>query len=404
MKDKEGLNAPQSSTLTRRDLFPTTGALIALAAGTESAFPQPQRPGPAAHAQRAVRLVYVGGYGRGIYACTLDNKTGRLTQVGLTLAPSPSFLALNEAKTVLYAINEITAGTASAYAINANTGALTFINSVPAASNAVSPNAAAGPAHVSVHASGKYLLTSQYGGASIGVLPIRNDGGLGEATDTVVHTGSLGPNQTQGRVHMTTSDPSGKYVISQDLGQDRTYIYTLDVGTGKLSPGPMPFVQSQSGSGPRHFAFHPDGMHMYSLCELAGIINTYLWSPDTGSLLLQQTVSTLPPRYAGRVQCSEIQVSSDGETVYAGNRGFDSIATFSVSEFGATLAEARPRFTWTRGQTPRFFTLDPTEKFLLVGNQDSGNITTFSVDKLTGELKFENDFFAVPSPACIVFV
>ncbi|MCU1328954.1 MAG: pgl 3 [Bryobacterales bacterium] len=333
----------------------------------------------------------------------MNTRTGKLTQIALNAAPSPSWLCFNKNKTVLYAINEITDGTATAYRVNPDNGRLTLFSTQPCASTAEVATAARGPAHASVHASGNFLLTSQYGGASIGVLPINDDGSLGPATDTIVHTGDYGPGQTQAHPHMTVSDPSGKYVISQDLGQDRTYIYSLNESTGKLTPGPTPFVASQSGSGPRHLAFHPDGIHMYSICELGGLINVYFWNPDTGSLLLQQTISTLPEDYAGRIQCSEIQVAADGDTVYAANRGFDSIVAYSARDYGASLAGTRPRWTWTRGQTPRHFTLDPTGKFLLSGNQDSNNIVTFSVN-WQGELKYEGEFFANTKPACILFL
>ena len=388
-------NNDNSARTSRRSLLKTTGALLgSIAVAKRLPAAPPQSPG---------RILYVGGYGQGIYTCQMDTRTGKLTPLALNTSPSPSFLCFNKAKTVLYAINEINPGTATAFRVNPVSGQLTQFSSVPCASTAVVPTAANGPAHVSVHASGKFLLTSQYGGASIGVLPINPDGSLGPATDTVVHTGNLGPNQTQAHPHMTVSDPSGKYVISQDLGQDRTYIYTLDVSTGKLSPGPMPFVNSQPGSGPRHVAFHPDGIHMYSICELGGIINVYFWNAGNGSLLLQDTVSTLPEGYAGRIQCSEVQVAADGNTVYGANRGFDSIVAFSVRDFGAALSQPRPSWTWTRGQTPRYFTLDPSGNFLLAGNQDSNNIVTFSVNG-HGDLAFTGEFFANPKPACILFL
>jgi len=383
-----------SAPTSRRSLLKTTGALLASVTAAKTL---------SAARESNTRILYVGGYGQGIYRCVLDYPSGKLTQLGLTPAASPSFLCLNSDRSVLYAINEINPGTATAYQVNPATGDLALINAVPCASTNVVSTAANGPAHVSIHSSGKFLLTSQYGGASIGVLPINSDGSLGAPVDTILHTGNLGPGQTQAHPHMTLSDPSGKYVISHDLGQDRTYIYTLDVSTGKLSPGPTPWVNSQPGSGPRHVAFSTDGIYLYSICELGGIINVYYWDSSAGNLILQRTVSTLPEGYAGRVQCCEVQVSADGGTVYGANRGFDSIAAFSVRESGPTLYQAKPRLTWTQGQTPRHFTLDPTGRLLLSGNQDSNNIVIFAVD-LNGDLTPTGQFFANTKPACILFL
>ena len=74
------------------------------------------------------------------------------------------------------------------------------------------------------------------------------------------------------------------------------------------------------------------------------------------------------------------------------------------TQYGATLSDAKPQFTWTRGETPRYFTLDPTGKFLFVLNQNTNNIVTFTVNALTGDLKFVNEFVGNASPACMLFL
>jgi len=58
------------------------------------------------------------------------------------------------------------------------------------------------------------------------------------------------------------------------------------------------------------------------------------------------------------------------------------------------------------GETPRFITLDPTEKFLLVGLQNSGIVCVYRVNECgTGMLSAQPATeFDVPYPACMVFV
>jgi 6-phosphogluconolactonase (cycloisomerase 2 family) len=398
MNDPIHLNRVRDPGLSRRDLLKSSVAALVVTSLT--------RP---VSAWSNVSYVFVGGAydatasANGISTYTQDPITGALTFVAFTPNPNnPSFLATHRSKNVLYAADEVypKAGTVSAYQINAD-GSLTLLNTVNS-SNFPAP----GPAYVSVHPSGKYLLAASWGGAYISAVQILSDGSLGLLTDTVLHTGNLGPNQTQAHPHMIKADPSGKFIIVQDLGQDRTYVYTLGLSTGIFRPGPVPFMAAQPGAGPRHFAFHPDGTHMYSVNEVGSIINVYLWSSRNGTLRLQNTLSTLPHGYVaahGVNTAAEIAVSNDGNFVYGSNRSFDSIVTFSTTRYGLDLRGAEPKWTWTRGETPRQFTLSPDGRFLYASNTTTNTITIFKVDIEDGDLYPTNEYVGVASPACILF-
>jgi 6-phosphogluconolactonase (cycloisomerase 2 family) len=338
----------------------------------------------------------------GISTYTQNPMTGALTFVTFTPNPnSPSFLALDPSRNFLYAGNEVfpTGGSVSAYKIGGD-GSLSLLNT---ANSSNFP--AAGPAYVSVHPAGKYLLTASWGGAYISAIQIMPDGSLGRLTDTVLHTGNLGPNQTQAHPHMIQADPSGKYIIVQDLGQDRTYIYTLNLTNGTFDTTPT-IVASEPGSGPRHFAFHPDGTHMYSINEVGSLINVYQWSSAKGTLLLQNTFSTLPAGYVaahGASTAAEVAVSLDGNFLYGSNRGFDSIFIASIKRYGRNLTGGELEYTWTRGETPRQFTFSPDGRFLYAGNQNTNTIAIFHVDTANGLLSATNQYVGVASPACILF-
>jgi 6-phosphogluconolactonase len=100
----------------------------------------------------------------------------------------------------------------------------------------------------------------------------------------------------------------------------------------------------------------------------------------------------------------EIAVSQDGNYVYASNRTFDSIATFSVKKYGPDLDGVKPDWTWVRGETPRQFTLSPDGCYMYVGMQNGYSITVFKVDTDTGELKYLPDqTVGVQTPACLTF-
>jgi 6-phosphogluconolactonase len=57
----------------------------------------------------------------------------------------------------------------------------------------------------------------------------------------------------------------------------------------------------------------------------------------------------------------------------------------------------------TGGDWPRNFSLDPTERWLLVANQNSGSIVVFTRDPESGRLTATPHRLAVPSPVCLRF-
>src|SRR5207249_8109896 len=113
-------------------------------------------------------------------------------------------------------------------------------------------------------------------------------------------------------------------------------------------------------------AFHPNGQWLYSLQEEGSTIVLFDYDPTKGRLSARQTLSSLPPGFAGSSFSSEILVSIDGKFVYAANRLHDSIAFFSVGRSGELTFAGQE---WTRGDYPRSFNFDPAGSFLYSCNQ-----------------------------------
>jgi 6-phosphogluconolactonase len=55
------------------------------------------------------------------------------------------------------------------------------------------------------------------------------------------------------------------------------------------------------------------------------------------------------------------------------------------------------------GKTPRNFALDPTERWMLVANQNSNSISVFARNPQTGELANEGKNYDAPTPMRILF-
>jgi 6-phosphogluconolactonase (cycloisomerase 2 family) len=271
-----------------------------------------------------------------------------------------------------------------------------------------------GPAHLSIHASGKFVLVANYFGGSVAVLPILPDGSLGKATDVKKDEGTVGPRKAtnappgsfafsghdQTHAHMIEADPSGRFVLHVDLGLDQILVWKFDAEKGVLTANDPPHVSLPPGDGPRHFAFHSNGRWLYSIQEEGSTIVLFDYDGEKGRLTARQTISSLPPGFAGSNFCSEILVSADGRFVYAGNRLHDSIAIFAIGKDG-TLTFVTEE--WTRGNYPRSFTFDPSNEFLYCCNQRGDNVAAFRVDRSTGHLKFTGHYTPVGNPSIIVF-
>lgn len=354
------------------------------------------------------------GNGRGIHLFKTDRQTGALTPAGLVeMGISPSCLVVNAAGNHLYSANETDkvdgteSGSVSAFAINRADGQLTLLNSVN--------SGGAGPTYVSLHPSGKFLFVANYFGGSVSVLPILPDGKLGPASDTKKNPGPIGPKQATNapagsfahsghditHAHMIQADPAGRFVLHVDLGMDRIFLWKFDGNAGTLSANDPASIALPPGDGPRHFSFHPNGRWLYSLQEEGSNIVVYDYDAGTGRLASRQTISSLPPGFAGSNFTSEILVSGDGKFVYAGNRLHDTIACFAVADTGTlTFVAEEP----TRGNYPRSFNFDPTGNLLYSCNQRGDNITTFRIDRSTGRLSFTGLYTPVGNPSIIVFL
>ncbi len=354
------------------------------------------------------------GNGRGIHLFQVNRASGAMTPAGIQrMGTSPSCLVLNAAGTRLYSANETDRvgsdkqGTISAFSIDRAEGRLTLLGTVR--------SGGAGPTYVSIHPSGRFLLVANYFGGSVAVLPILPDGRLAGATDIKKDAGKIGPTRATNappgsfaisghdrtHAHMIQADPSGRFVLHVDLGLDRIFVWKFDEKLGVLTPNEPHAVALPPGDGPRHFHFHPNGRWFYSIQEEGSTIVLFDYDIRAGRLAARQTVSTLPPGFAGSNFCSEILVSADGRFVYAGNRLHDSIRIFSIGPKGdlTFLGEE-----WTRGNYPRSFNFDPTGRFLYCCNQRADNIAVFRVNRKTGGLEFTGHYTPVGNPSSIVFL
>ncbi|XXT16471.1 lactonase family protein [Sorangium sp. So ce429] len=361
------------------------GASSASSGGAGGGAPQPA----------GAPLVYVGGH-EGIFVFRLDEADGALSPVQgpLDAEMNPTFLAVDPARGRLFAVNELgevdgeLSGAVSAFQIRPEDGTLAFINRASSKGQ--------GPAHLATDRSGRFVLVANYGGGTAAVLPVGQDGALGQAVDEA----SFG---RRSRSHHTVTDPANRFAFVTNLGLNAIAQLTFDAATGRMEPGDPPTLSLPAGTTPRHLDFHPSGRFAYVINERSGSITTLSYDPERGTLSAVATVSTLPDGVSAEENaCAEVQVAPSGKFVYGSNRGHDSIAIFAVAPDSGTLSPAG--HAPTQGKTPRHFQISPTGKLLLVANQDSNNIVAFRVDEETGALEPTGRVTEVPAPTYVGIV
>jgi 6-phosphogluconolactonase len=354
-------------------------------------------------------LVYFGTYtgakSKGIYVSRIDLATGKLSAPELAGAiVSPSFLAVHPNRRFLYAVNEVgefsgkPGGAVSAFAIDAATGKLTLLNQ--------QSSGGGGPCHLVVDKAGKNVLVANYGGGSVAVLPITDDGRLREATSFIQHTGSsLNPQrQKEPHAHSSHLDPANRFAFVADLGLDKVLIYRFDAEKGTLTPNDPSFAKVAAGAGPRHFTFHPQGRFAYVINEMSCTVTAFSYEAGRGELKELQTISTLPEGgpVSPNLSTAEVQAHPSGQFLYGSNRGHDSIVVFAIDEKTGKLTHVENQST--RGKTPRNFGIDPTGAYLLAANQGSDSVVVFHIDNKTGRLTPTGQVVEVGTPVCVRFV
>jgi 6-phosphogluconolactonase len=344
-------------------------------------------------------LAYIGNYTKEkdavIYRGEVDPASGALKLVGKTkCADAPSYLSLHPTGKYLYVVSETNdhdgGGAVSAFAVDADSGDLTFLNLQPTGGS---------PCHNTVDATGRYVLCANYGGGNVAMHPIAEDGSLGQMCDFKQHEGSSVNQQRQQEphAHSINIDATNRFAFCADLGLDKVLLYELDLDGGKLLDHGHATVTP--GAGPRHFVVHPNQRQAYVINEIDNTITVFDWDASAGKLSGIQEISTIPTDFAGTTHTADLHMSADGRYLYGSNRGHDSIAIYAVADDGQLTSLGHQQVP----ATPRNFALSPDGAYLYSGGQNTNTIPIFSVGD-DGLLTATGDIVETPSPVCIKFL
>jgi 6-phosphogluconolactonase len=372
--------------MTRREFMKTTSAATFAAVSTSSFA-----------AGASARVLVASGTENGILAYDWDGATGELTPAGVAAKISTvDWITFSPDKKYLYAACELdsfngkpTGEVASFAWKNRNLTPLSAQNS-----------ASKGTCQVAVDKTGRVLLSADYGGGSAASFSIK-DGKLSPLVWTEHYT-EHGPNkdrQESAHAHFCSFSPDNRYAYINDLGGDQIHIYKLDTAMAELAH--VGAYHGRPGCGCRTLHFHPNGHTAYCMNEMASTVDVLEWNKRDGLLKRVATLELLPEGYNGPTRGCDTVITRDGRFVYFANRDNNFLASYKCDpETGLLTFMARSN---CGGKIPRNFTLDPTEKWMLVANQDSNLLSVFARNAETGELANDGKSFVAATPMCILF-
>jgi 6-phosphogluconolactonase len=373
--------------LTRRNFLISASAVTLAATASPSLFAAPR-----------LQRVFVGcNAPDGILAFDWDPATAELAPVGVAAKlGNVEWITFSADHQFLYAavaVNSFngkpTGAVASFRVVNGELQQLSAQNS-----------AGVGTCHVALDRTGRVLLAADYFGGSAASFLV-TEGKLSPAvwSEHYIGHGPDASRQQSAHAHFASYSPDNRFAYINDLGMDCIHIYTLNTETAMLTPAGT--YHARPGAGPRTLRFHPNGHTAYSINELDSTVDVLEWNKADGSLKFISRIEMLPEGSSGISRSCDTLITKDGRSVYFVNRDKDFLYSFRA-EFATGKLTPIGRSN-CGGKTPRSVTLDPTERWMLVANQDSNLISVFRRNPKTGVLAEEGKSYPAVVPMSILF-
>ncbi|MSU36570.1 MAG: lactonase family protein [Pedosphaera sp.] len=320
----------------------------------------------------AATFVYVGNAeSSDVYVLQLNQRTGDLTMVqkvpipGIVTPGTSTPMAVSPDRRFLYVGTRGEPKIAAGFAIDSTSGRLQHVASGPLVDSL---------AYIATDRTGRFLLGASYPGNKISVNPIGPPGTVQTGLQVLTHY----PN-----AHSILADAGNHHVLVATLGDNRLNVFNFDAATGKLSPNEAASVSMKEKTGPRHFAFHPNGKFVYVLGEFDGSVHVMDYDTSSGQLKEKQSVSALPPDFQGTPSAADLHITTDGKFLYGSERTSSTLAGFKVDFANGTLL---PFGSVATEKTPRGFNIDASGRILLAVGQLSHQMSSYRIDAATGQL------------------
>ena len=198
------------------------------------------------------------------------------------------------------------------------------------------------------------------------------------------------PDARVSRTHQSAYLPGG-VIATTDMGLDLVRFWR-DAATGLRAIGQVVLPR---GSGPRHMRWHPSG-HLYVITELSREV--FVLAPEDSGAWRIVAGTPLAAGLLDDDTAAELAASRDGEFLYAGVRGSNTIAALRVRGDGSELqpvALVESGVNWPRHHVV-------VRDTLLVAGQLGDEVASLGLDLRTGVPGTVRHRTAVPAPTCLL--
>ncbi|KAH8654526.1 Lactonase, 7-bladed beta-propeller-domain-containing protein [Tricladium varicosporioides] len=331
----------------------------------------------------AAANLFVSHYTGTIYSLTLtgSGSSYTLTQNSTVTVPGqPSWMTYDSENRIIYNSDEGSNGVQISSVSATTNGKMTLTGKAASPSSGV---------HNALYGNG-FLAVAHYGASAISTykLPL-GSGASALQTEkfTMSGKGTIPARQDAPHPHGVHVDPTGKFLISPDLGADVIRIYKIDASSGKLTA--CTSFTMPPGSGPRHAAFYGSDI-LYVANELSNTVHALTVTYPSGgcmSFSRFQSLTTLANNKTAPSGTKVGEIHIKDKFLYVSNRrdlSFtpnDSIASFSIGDAGKLTFQ---QITNSGGTYPRTFAINKAGDMVAIGDQTTANVVIVKRDTETG--------------------
>lgn len=328
------------------------------------------------------KFAYVANSGsNNVSMYTIGAMSGALTLIGtIPAGTGPASVGIDPSGKFVYVANGgfgPDTASVSMYAINGTTGALTPAGAISESC----PTELCTASSLTVHPSGKFAYVGDgYPGENVSMFAIDPNTGALTFLGTIEAASPDGSNSMEVAMH-----PSGKfaYAVGDNCALDTFdgYVstYSINLTSGALSSAGSPVA---AGVCPSSVAVDPLGRFVY-VTDNSGLnghqddnVAMYAINGTTGALTFIGYAGTgLGPSF--------VAVDPTGKFAYVTNFLSNDVSMYTINGTTGALASIG---TIAAGTGPVSVAVDPTGKFAYVANSGSNNVSMYSIDAATGAL------------------
>lgn len=323
------------------------------------------------------QLFCVGNYSsKGIYCLDFDNGLFSHNEL-LPNFQNCSYIIKNQ--DFLYNVVEVSDGIVASH--NLKNSSYKFLNSCSSYGKC--------PCHLMLDSARNILYVSNYVSGSFCAFQINKNGEIGnklyfeEFQKDISH------------VHNVALSCDNHHLFVIDLGTDKIYAYSI-VENPSFNLQLCDVFSFPTKTEPRHLVLDLSN-NLYVITENSCEVYTLSFSNNKFSFISK--VSLLPnnlEKSTNDTGCA-IKISKNYDYLYTSLRGKNLICVFKILENKLDLIQSISCY----GSMPRDISFDKTEDYLICANQESCDLSVFSVSPNVGTLDFKSTY-KIEKPSCIL--